>query len=78
MAELTIEILANTKPLMLFIEFIKGTLESREKPIDFADLESDLVRFEVHPKVTTPNTFIATFYPSNKFLHLASAICAGE
>jgi len=73
-----IEILADTKPLMLFIEFIKSVLQTRNRPFNLSDLGSELARIEMDSSTAGTNKFTVVFYPSDSFLRLAVAICAGD
>jgi len=73
-----IEIVANTKPLMLFIEFIKSVLETRHRPFSLSDFGSELVRIEMDSSTTGTSKLTVVFYPSDSFLRLSVAICAGD
>jgi len=72
------EILADTKPLILFIEFIKSVLEMRNRPFSLSDFGSELVRIEMNSSTAGTNKFTVVFYPSDSFLRLAVTICAGD
>lgn len=56
-----IEILADTKPLMLFIEFIKSVLQTRNRPFNLSDLGSELARIEMDSSTAGTNKFTVVF-----------------
>jgi hypothetical protein len=74
----SIEISADTRPIMLFIKMLESVLQAGNSRINLSDFDSKLVRIEMDSSSTGTGEITVTLYPSDTFLRLAVTLCAGN
>jgi hypothetical protein len=68
------KITANAAPVISLAEGLQRSLEIGKGRVNLGDLTSELVRVEIDDRSAITGELAVTFYPSDAFLGLASAI----
>lgn len=74
----TVTIDADTKPILLVLELLNRSLQTRVSPFDVGDLDFELVRIEQVTNPANANEILVTFYPSDALLNFAAAALARD
>jgi len=71
-------IIADTKPLLLFIKLLDIVLQSSNRPFDISDFSFELARIETDFSATGTGKLTVILYPSDAFLRFAGTSFTGD
>ena len=74
----SINIKADTKPIMLFIEMLTEFIKVTHRPMEWGEFTSEHIRMEVDNSAASAGEMTVIIYPSDTLLRLLPTYLAGD